>query len=238
MVTEPRRVDPPVRSASDADDALRDLYAEHGQALLVYAERFTADRGRAEDIVQETFLRAWRQLPRLMANERPVRPWLLQVARRLLIDAARAARARPALAEHRQAAEPADDGGLSQLLDQTILIDAMQELSAAHQQIVIETFLLGTPLHVIAARLGVPAGTVRSRLHHALNQLRRQLDADSGHAERPRVLTHGQGAQVHRPRATTRAAIPDQHARQGSQPPPARHTRIRIPPPAIPAGGR
>jgi RNA polymerase sigma-70 factor (ECF subfamily) len=144
MLTEPRRVDPPVRSASDADDALRDLYAEHGQALLAYAERFTADRGRAEDIVQETFLRAWRQLPGLLDDERPVRAWLLRVARRLLIDGARAAQARPALAEHNQSTEPADDGGLSQLLDQTILIDAMQQLSPAHQQIVVETFFLGT----------------------------------------------------------------------------------------------
>ena len=176
MLTEPRRVDPPVRSASDADAALRDLYAEHGQALLVYAERFTADRGRAEDIVQETFLRAWRQLPRLIADERPVRPWLLQVARRLLIDAARAARARPTLADNTQAAEPAVDGGLSQLLDQTVLLEALQRLSPAHQQIVVETFFLGTPMHLTAARLGVPAGTARSRLHYALAQLRRQLE--------------------------------------------------------------
>ena len=112
MVTDPRRVDPPDHLPSDADAALRDLYAQHGQALLAYAERFTADRGRAEDIVQETFLRAWRQLPRLLDDERPVRPWLLQVARRLLIDAARAARVRPILSQDTKAAKPAVDGGL------------------------------------------------------------------------------------------------------------------------------
>jgi RNA polymerase sigma-70 factor (ECF subfamily) len=177
MVTETRRADPPAHSANDADDALRILYAEHGQALLDYAERFTADRGRAEDIVQETFLRAWRQLPGLLDDERPVRAWLLRVARRLLIDAARAARARPTLADNTQSTEPADDGGLSQLLDQTILIDAMQQLSPAHQQIVVETFFLGTPMHLTASRLGVPAGTARSRLHYALSQLRRQLES-------------------------------------------------------------
>jgi len=176
MFPEPRRVDPPDRLPSDADAALRTLYAQHGQALLAYAERFTADRGRAEDIVQETFLRAWRNLPRLIADERPVRPWLLQVARRLLIDGARAARVRPILSQDAKAAEPAVDGGLNQLLDQTILLDAMQQLSPAHQQIVIETFFLGTPMHLTAARLGVPAGTARSRLHYALSQLRRQLD--------------------------------------------------------------
>jgi RNA polymerase sigma-70 factor, ECF subfamily len=189
MLSQPRRADPPDNITSDAgtspasdvryeaDDALRVLYAQHGQALLAYAERFTGDRGRAEDIVQETFLRAWRQLPGLLDDERPVRAWLLRVARRLLIDAARAARARPTLAENSRSAEPADDGGLNQLLDQTILVDAMQQLSPAHQQIVIETFFLGTPMHLTAARLGVPAGTARSRLHYALSQLRRQLES-------------------------------------------------------------
>jgi RNA polymerase sigma-70 factor (ECF subfamily) len=58
-----------------------------------------------------------------------------------------------------------------------MLIEAMQRLSPAHQQIVIETFFLGTPMHLTAARLGVPAGTARSRLHYALNQLRRQLES-------------------------------------------------------------
>lgn len=189
MVTESRRLEPPERQDPDttarlsarcryeADDALRMLYAEHGQALLSYALRFTGDRGRAEDIVQETFLRAWRQLPRLQADARPVRPWLLRVERRLLIDAARAARARPALTDTGQVSESAVDGGLDQLLDQTILADALQRLSHDHQQIVIETFLRGTPMNVTAARLGVPAGTARSRLHYALDNLRRQLES-------------------------------------------------------------
>jgi len=179
MLTEPRRADPPDRCRSDTDEALRVLYAQHGQALLAYAERFTGDRGRAEDIVQETFVRAWGHLPGLLEDERPVRAWLLRVARRLLIDAARAARARPTLAADSRSTEPADDGGLNQLLDRTILIDAMQRLSPAHQQIVIETFFLGKPMNLTAARLGMPAGTARSRLHYALSQLRRQLESAS-----------------------------------------------------------
>jgi len=161
------------------DDALRTLYAQHGHAVLAYAEGFTRDRGRAEDIVQETFLRAWRHLPRLLADDRPVRPWLLQVARHLLIDAARAARARPGLAGHNQDAGPTVDGGLDQLVDQTVLADALRQLPAAHQQIVVETFYADTPMHVTATRLGVPAGTARSRLHYALGRLRRQLDPGS-----------------------------------------------------------
>jgi RNA polymerase sigma-70 factor (ECF subfamily) len=174
MLTDSRRADPPRPLTNSPDDALRDLYAQHGAALLAYAERFTADRGRAEDIVQETFLRAWRHLPRLMADDRPIRPWLLRVARRLLIDAARAARVRPQIFD--DDAEPVIDGGYDRMLDQTVLIDAVRQLSPAHQQIVIETFFVGTPMHLTAARLGMPSGTARSRLHYALGYLRRQLD--------------------------------------------------------------
>jgi RNA polymerase sigma-70 factor (ECF subfamily) len=176
-ITNDASASPPCRVGYNADEALRALYAEHGQALLAYAERFTGDRGRAEDIVQETFLRAWRHLPGLLEDERPVRAWLVRVARRLLIDAARAARARPLLAEDEPAAQASVDGGLNQLLDQTMLVEAMQRLSPAHQQIVIETFFLGTPMHLTAARLGVPPGTARSRLHYALSQLRRQMES-------------------------------------------------------------
>jgi RNA polymerase sigma-70 factor (ECF subfamily) len=177
MLSDPRGADPTDHITTSADDALRALYAEHGPALLAYAERFTADRGRAEDVVQETFLRAWRNLPGLLEDERPVRAWLLRVTRRLLIDAARASRARPMLTQDGPGTEQVVDGGLDQLLDHSLLIDAMQRLSPTHRQILIETFFLGTPMHLTAARIGVPAGTARSRLHYALNQLRRQLDA-------------------------------------------------------------
>ncbi|HEY3087384.1 MAG TPA: sigma-70 family RNA polymerase sigma factor [Jatrophihabitantaceae bacterium] len=80
------------------------------------------------------------------------------------------------VAEQKEDAGPAVDGGLEQLVDQTVLVDALRQLSAPHQQIVVERFYADTPLHLTAARLGVSAGTVRSRLHYALGQLRRQLD--------------------------------------------------------------
>jgi hypothetical protein len=120
-ITSDAAVTPARDGRDDADDALRAIYAEHGQALLGYAERFTADRGRAEDIVQETFLRAWRHLPGLLYDARPVRASLLQVTRRLLIDAARAARARPMLTQRDPSTEPVVDGGLDQLLDRSML---------------------------------------------------------------------------------------------------------------------
>jgi RNA polymerase sigma-70 factor (ECF subfamily) len=115
-------VSPACGIGSHADEALRALYAEHRPALLAYAEGFTGDTGQAEDVVQEAFLCAWRHLPGLLEDERPVRAWLLQVTRRLLIDAARAARARPLLTEGDHSAQPFVGEGLDQLLDQTMLV--------------------------------------------------------------------------------------------------------------------
>ena len=166
------------RDDVDDDAVLRDLYARHARALLAYAERYTNDRGRAEDIVQETFVRAWQHLPRLVGDDRPARPWLFRVARRLLIDAARAAAVRPAVVADGRHREPASDGGMDRFVNHAILADALHRLSPAHRQIVVETFYFGTPTHLTAARLGVPAGTARSRLHYALNQLRRHLGSD------------------------------------------------------------
>src|SRR6201996_5260858 len=78
-----------------ADEAyIRALYAEHGGALLRYALHLTGgDRQRAEDLVQETMMRAWRH-PEALAD-RPARPWLFAVARNLAVDSYPARQARP-----------------------------------------------------------------------------------------------------------------------------------------------
>src|SRR5579864_7303363 len=82
----------------DADAAVRQLYSHHAGALHGYVRQFCPDRASADDIVQETFIRAWRHLPQLTADDRPIRPWLFRVARNLLTDADRTARSRPVTA--------------------------------------------------------------------------------------------------------------------------------------------
>src|SRR5829696_4522413 len=79
------------RTESSREKSLRALYDGHAALRLT-----NGDRARAEDIVQETLLRAWRNLEVLDDDVRPVRPWLFTVAQRLAIDAHRARRARPA----------------------------------------------------------------------------------------------------------------------------------------------
>ena len=160
----------------DADAVVRQLYARHAPALRRYVERFCPDRSSADDIVQETFIRAWRHLPRLSSGDLPVRPWLFRVARNLLIDADRAARSRPVIVPAQPAEEGRDDTGLNRVLDQQLVTDALHQLSPAHRAVLMETFYRGCTLAKVARQLGIPDGTARSRLHYALQALRRQLE--------------------------------------------------------------
>jgi RNA polymerase sigma-70 factor (ECF subfamily) len=160
----------------DGDAVLRQLYAGHALALRSYVVRFTADQVSADDIVQETFIRAWRHLPELTADERPVRPWLFRVARNLLIDADRASRSRPVTVPRQPAEDGGPDAGLDQVLDRQILAGALQRLTPAHRTVLVEIFYRGSTLTAVARKLGIPPGTVRSRLHYALQALRQHLE--------------------------------------------------------------
>jgi RNA polymerase sigma-70 factor, ECF subfamily len=159
----------------DADAAIRQLYSHHAKALHGYVEHFCPDGASSDDIVQETFIRAWRHLPQLSADDRPIRPWLFRVARNLLIDADRAARARPVTVQEQPDEEAGTDPGLDQVLDRELVSGALQHLSPVHQAVLVQTFYQGGTLATVARELGIPHGTARSRLHYALHALRQQL---------------------------------------------------------------
>ena len=125
--------------------------------------------------MQETFIRAWRHLPQLSAGQRPVRPWLFRVARNLLIDANRAARARPVTAAGQPETEADTDSGLEVILDRQFVSAALQHLSPAHQSVLVETFYRGGTMSAVARELGIPHGTARSRLHYALDAMRKHF---------------------------------------------------------------
>jgi len=161
--------------AEDADAALRQLYAWYAGPLHSYAERFCPDRASADDIVQETFIRAWRHLPQLAADDRMIRPWLFRVARNLLIDAARRARSRPVTVAARPDVDLRDEDQFDQVMDRQLVTEALQRLSPAHRMVLVETFYRGGTTAMVARQLGIPHGTARSRLHYALDALREQL---------------------------------------------------------------
>ena len=132
-------------SVSAAEDsALRALYEQHAGPLFAYALRLTAgDRGRSEDIVQETLLRAWRHPEALDPERGTVRSWLFRVARNVAVDAYRARNARPhEVGDEALAFVPAVDE-IEQALDSWLVADAMSALSADHRAVLVETYYRG-----------------------------------------------------------------------------------------------
>jgi len=167
-----------MRPRGDArrEDALRALYDRHAPVLLAYAIRLTdGDRARAEDIVQETLLRAWRNLDRLDEHARPVRPWLFTVAQRLAIDAHRARRARPPETGQAMLSSVPSLDELEGSLDRIIVTDALDSLSAEHRAVIVETYYRGRTVAEAARVLGIPVGTVKSRCYYALRALKLAL---------------------------------------------------------------
>jgi len=166
------------RRGSDvvSDDVLvRTLYAEHAGPLLRYAMHLTSgDRQRAEDIVQETLLRAW-QHPDAIA-ERPPRPWLFAVARNLAVDAYRARKARPREVGEAALELVAAPDEAERALESWAVADALKSLRPEHRGVLLETYYRGKSVAEAAVVLGIPAGTVKSRTFYALRALKLALE--------------------------------------------------------------
>jgi len=160
----------------DTNAAVRQLYSDHAQALRGYVRRFCPDHASADDIVQETFIRAWRH-PAAAHPGRPPDPAVVDPGRaQLLTDADRAARSRPVTVPAAAIEDPAEDSGLGQVLDRRVVADALQRLSPAHRSVLVEAFYHDGTTAMVARQLGIPDGTARSRLHYALHALRRHLE--------------------------------------------------------------
>ena len=156
---------------------MEELYDEHATALWFLCLRLTGhDRGRAEDVVQETLLRAWRNTHVLERPPGSVRAWLFTVARNIVIDEWRTRRSERELS---MAQVPeSDDGadGTDGLLLSWIVADAVMQLSPEHRGVLLECYYRGASVAEAARRLGIPVGTVKSRSHYALRALALALE--------------------------------------------------------------
>jgi RNA polymerase sigma-70 factor (ECF subfamily) len=164
------------------DDAalLRALHDEHGRALWAYVVGLTnGDRGHAQDVVQETFLRAWRNPSVLAQASGSSRGWLYTVAKRIVIDEWRTARTRRERVTDQVPEQPVPDA-TEHAVDRHIVGAALQRLSAEHRAVLRECYFRGSSVSQAAQTLGIPPGTVKSRTHYALRALRLALDEMGG----------------------------------------------------------
>lgn len=154
------------------DDSLRALHDSHASVLRGYVRRLTGDEARADDIVQETMIRAWKH--GIADSQTGSRAWLFTVARNLVIDDVRSARSRHEL--------PTDDlldrgqaDHTDALFDAMLIADALHTLSLDHRSVVVLAYYRRLSVAEIAEELDIPPGTVKSRLHYGLRNLRLAL---------------------------------------------------------------
>jgi len=161
-----------------AEGRMRELYENSAEVVFRFLMRLTFGRRQlAEDLLQETYLRAWQKLDQLPVAPASALPWLFTVARRVAIDAARARAARPVEVETSDILTvPVADGLAERVVDCRTVRAALSKLSDQHREVLFEVYFRDeTPLD-IARRLGVPLGTIRSRTFYALRSLGAQID--------------------------------------------------------------
>jgi RNA polymerase sigma-70 factor (ECF subfamily) len=162
----------------DDADLLKALQVEHGDALIAHTLRLTGgDRQRAEDLVQETLLRAWQHPEALDPARGSVRAWLFTTARNLAIDAWRRRSARVGEVITDQMPEtPVVVDETERAVEHWVIAEALTRLSRPHREVLVECFYQGRSVAEAAERLGVPAGTVKSRTYYALRSLKVVLE--------------------------------------------------------------
>ena len=147
------------RRADVAGEVLvRRLYEEHGKSILAYAIRLTGDRSVAEDIVQETLVRAWRHGADT-SGQSVGRVWLFMAVRDAVADRTRAT----------------GQAHAGRAMDSMQVLQAMDSLSPERRAVLADVYIHGNSVGEAAEKLGVPPDTVKSRTYNALKSLRKLI---------------------------------------------------------------
>ncbi|MEV7827811.1 sigma-70 family RNA polymerase sigma factor [Microbacterium enclense] len=158
----------------DEHTQLTALYDAHAVAVWRYVVSLTGDHAGADDVVQETLLRAWRT-PRVMSDDpASLRSWMYTVARNIVIDEARSARRRHELPVD-EVPDSVRDDDTDAMFDALLVEEALATLTRDHRAVIVSAYYGGRSVAQAAEELGIPAGTVKSRLHYAVRALRLAL---------------------------------------------------------------
>jgi RNA polymerase sigma-70 factor, ECF subfamily len=169
------------RIAERADPAaFRELYEAYGPRVKAYMMRKGADAGTAEDLAQETLLTVWRKAALYAGDKGSMTTWVFAIARNLRIDRLRREMPWQELPEGRLAeasAEPLPDEAMAEKERQERVQAALAELPPEQKDVVSLAYLEGLSHSEIAERLGLPLGTVKSRMRIAYQKIRQALES-------------------------------------------------------------
>ena len=161
-------------AAGDRGASLAELYRRYEGRLYGLGLKLLGDSGLAEELVQETFVRLWRRADRYDVERGTVSAFIYALARRIAIDLWRRPSSRP-LAPEPHIGEASPDA-IDRLLVGLTVRDALESLSAAHQEVLELSYTQDLTQAQIAERLGLPLGTVKTRTYYALRALKLALE--------------------------------------------------------------
>jgi RNA polymerase sigma-70 factor, ECF subfamily len=169
------------RARQGDHDAFAELVRAAVARLDTAARLILRDPELARDAVQEGLIRAWRDLRRLRDPDR-FDAWLYRLTVNACLDQARRRRRRPIEVEITPLFSPAEPDPAIAVADRALVDSAMRRLDEQGRAIVVLHYFLGLPLTDVAVSLGIPVGTVKSRLHRALGDMRSEATADAAPA--------------------------------------------------------
>ena len=172
-----------VRAQHGDEEAFASLAVAVGDRLHAVAHRILRDIDLAEDATQQALLSIWRDLPQLRDPAR-FDAWSYRLLVRACYAEARQTRHWAPNVRLLPAHEPMVEDGISTVVDRDQLERGFRRLSIDHRAVVVMHHYLDLPLSDVAEALGVPEGTVRSRLHYAMRGLRAAMAADARPAPR------------------------------------------------------
>jgi RNA polymerase sigma-70 factor (ECF subfamily) len=166
------------RLADGDETALAALYAAHSEAVLALSMRFLGSRGEAEDLAHDVFVEAWRTAVRFDASRGSARTWLLVKTRARALDRLRSPRlARRVDRERVERTERVTkQNAAERQSDSARALRAMADLPEPQRRVLELAYLGGLSSSEISSRLGIPIGTVKSRVASGLRRLRETLN--------------------------------------------------------------
>ncbi len=162
-------------AAGDVGAPVTELYGRYGKRLYRFGVQALGNNGLAEEMVQETFVRLWRTAGRYDPKRANVGTYLFVIARSVALDLRKRPSSRELLPVEEAYTPPVFDN-VDQILDTLVMRDALDTLSVAHRQVIRLAHDQDLTQSQIAERLGLPLGTVKTRMFHAMRALRTALD--------------------------------------------------------------